>query len=80
MAERILIVEDDPTLRRVLLDNLTFEGYRAEAVGDGKAAISAVRASAPDLVLLDLTLPDIDGLDLCPVLRQSGKNVRWQSY
>lgn len=73
MAERILIVEDDPTLRRVLLDNLTFEGYRVEAVADGKAAISAVRSSAPDLVVLDLTLPDIDGLDLCPVLRQSGK-------
>ena len=73
MSERILVVEDDPTLRRILLDNLIFEGYRAEAVSDGKAAIAHVRASAPDLVVLDLTLPDFDGLDLCPVLRQSGK-------
>jgi DNA-binding response OmpR family regulator len=73
VAERILIVEDDPTLRRVLRDNLIFEGYRVEAVADGKSAISYVRASAPDLVVLDLTLPDVDGLDLCPVLRQSGK-------
>ena len=73
VAERILIVEDDPTLRRVLRDNLIFEGYRVEAVADGKSAISYVRASAPDLVVLDLTLPDFDGLDLCPVLRQSGK-------
>ena len=73
MAERILIVEDDPTLRRILLDNLLFEGYRAEAVADGKAALAYVRSSAPDLIVLDLTLPDVDGLDLCPVLRQSGK-------
>ena len=73
MAERILIVEDDPTLRRVLRDNLVFEGYRVDAVSDGKSAISYVRASSPDLVVLDLTLPDFDGLDLCPVLRQSGK-------
>jgi DNA-binding response OmpR family regulator len=73
VSERILIVEDDPTLRRVLRDNLIFEGYRVEAVSDGKSAISCVRASAPDLVVLDLTLPDVDGLDLCPVLRQSGK-------
>jgi DNA-binding response OmpR family regulator len=73
VSERILIVEDDPTLRRVLRDNLIFEGYRVEAVSDGKSAISYVRASAPDLVVLDLTLPDFDGLDLCPVLRQSGK-------
>ncbi len=73
VAERILIVEDDPTLRRVLRDNLIFEGYRVEAVADGKSAINYVRASSPDLVVLDLTLPDFDGLDLCPVLRQSGK-------
>ena len=73
MAERILIVEDDPTLRRVLRDNLIFEGYRVDAVSDGKSAISYVRASTPDLVVLDLMLPDFDGLDLCPVLRQSGK-------
>jgi two-component system, OmpR family, response regulator ResD len=73
VAERILIVEDDPTLRRVLRDNLIFEGYRVDAVADGKSAISYVRASTPDLVVLDLMLPDFDGLDLCPVLRQSGK-------
>jgi DNA-binding response OmpR family regulator len=73
VSDRILIVEDDPTLRRLLCDNLKFEGYRVDAVSDGKAAISYVRSSAPDLVVLDLTLPDIDGLDLCPVLRQSGK-------
>src|SRR4029453_15475432 len=73
VSESILIVEDDPTLRRIFQCNLLFEGYRVDAVADGKSAISQVRASAPDLVILDLTLPDFDGLDLCPVLRQSGK-------
>jgi len=46
VAERILIVEDDPTLRRVLRDNLIFEGYRVDAVSDGKSAISSVRVGA----------------------------------
>ena len=46
MSERILIVEDDPTLRRLLRDNLIFEGYRVDAVSDGKAAIAYVRSSA----------------------------------
>jgi two-component system, OmpR family, alkaline phosphatase synthesis response regulator PhoP len=73
VSERILIVEDDPTLRRVLCDNLVFEGYRVDAVADGAAALSHARASAPDLVLLDLTLPDWDGLDLCAALRQGSK-------
>jgi two-component system response regulator VicR len=72
-AERILIVEDDPTLRRVLRDNLIFEGFEVDAVPDGNTAISHARSSAPDLVLLDLTLPDWDGLDLCTVLRQNNK-------
>ena len=77
MAERILIVEDDPTLRRVLRDNLIFEGYRVDAVSDGKSAINYVRASAPDLVVLDLTLPDFDGLDLCA--RCCGNRARFPS-
>ena len=67
LAERILIVEDDPTLRRVLRDNLIFKGYRVDAVSDGSWAISYVRASTrPIWCVLDLTLPDFDGLDLCP--------------
>jgi DNA-binding response OmpR family regulator len=73
VSERILVVEDDPTLRRVLRDNLVFEGYRVDAVADGASALSHARASAPDLVLLDLTLPDFDGLDLCTSLRQGTK-------
>ena len=73
MAERILLVEDDPVFRSVLEDNLIFEGYRVDAVADGNAALTHVRSSKPDLIVLDLTLPDWDGLELCPLLHQGGK-------
>lgn len=73
MAHRILIVEDDPTLRLVLQDNLRSEGYHVDGVGDGVAAIRALQAMSPDLIVLDLTLPDCDGFELLPVLRQSGQ-------
>jgi len=67
---RILIVEDDPTFRSVLGDNLLFEGFVVDAVGDGEAAIAHSRSSQPDLIILDLNLPDWDGLKLCPLLRR----------
>ena len=73
MAERILLVEDDPIFRSVIEDNLIFEGYRVDAVADGNAALNHVRLSRPDLIVLDLTLPDWDGLELCPLLHQGGK-------
>ena len=73
VTRRILIVEDDPIFRSVVRDNLAFEGYQVEAVSTGNAALTRVRGFEPDLVLLDLTLPDIDGMDLCPRLRRGGK-------
>jgi DNA-binding response OmpR family regulator len=73
MAERILIVEDDPIFRSVIEDNLIYEGYHVDAVADGTAALNHVRVSKPDLIVLDLTLPDRDGLELCPLLHQGGK-------
>ena len=73
MSERILIVEDDPIFRSIMQDNLVSEGYRVDAVSDGKTALSMVRAALPDLIVLDLTLPDCDGLELCPLLGHDGK-------
>jgi DNA-binding response OmpR family regulator len=70
MPKRILIVEDDAIFRSVIEDNLVFEGYRVDAVADGKSALSHVHSSVPDLIILDLTLPDWDGLDLCPLLQR----------
>jgi DNA-binding response OmpR family regulator len=71
---RILVIEDDALFRGVLADNLAYEGYDVHAVGDGDAALTYVRTVMVDLVILDLTLPDVDGLTLCPLLR-GGRSV-----
>src|SRR5215510_2611733 len=68
-AGRILLIEDDPIFRSTVADNLAFEGYQVEAVADGQGALDHLRGSLPDLVILDLNLPDGDGMRLCPVLR-----------
>jgi DNA-binding response OmpR family regulator len=73
MNERILIVEDDPVFRSVVQDNLVCEGYRVDAVGDGQSALAYLRASVPNLIILDLTLPDSDAFELFPHLHRSGK-------
>ena len=71
--KRILLIEDDPALAQVIIDNLTFERFQVEWVSDGSKALTAARMSPPDLVLLDLTLPGRDGLELCGVLREGGR-------
>jgi two-component system response regulator VicR len=73
MSHRILVVEDDPTLRLVLQDNFRSEGYRVDVAADGASAVRTTQDSIPDLIVLDLTLPDCDGFELLPVLRQSGR-------
>jgi DNA-binding response OmpR family regulator len=73
MAHRVLIVEDDPTLRLVIQDNLGSEGYHVDVAADGTRAVRQMQAAAPDLIVLDLTLPDFDGFDLLPMLRQRGQ-------
>jgi len=65
MKKRILIVEDDKTIAKLLRDNLEFEGFSVEWAETGRDGIVAVKSFAPDLVLLDLSLPDQDGLELC---------------
>ncbi len=73
MKKRILVIEDDAALARVLRDNLVFDGFDVVCVTDGEAALRHVGASAPDLVVLDIMLPDMSGFDLCGVLRQGGR-------
>jgi two-component system response regulator VicR len=73
MAHRILVIEDDPTLRLVLQDNFRSEQYDVDVAADGVSAVRSMQAATPDLIVLDLTLPDTDGLDLLPVLRQAGQ-------
>jgi DNA-binding response OmpR family regulator len=68
MTKRILIVEDDPSLVRLLRDNLVYEGFAVDCVSSGVDAVERVRSARPDLVLLDLMIPDLNGFDVCRAL------------
>ncbi len=70
MAKHILIVDDDALLRRSLAFNLEQAGYHAETAGTAEDALAQVRLDPPDLVLLDIGLPGMDGLDALRALRQ----------
>jgi DNA-binding response OmpR family regulator len=72
MSKRVLVVEDDAALARVLCDNLGFEGFDVRCAGDGNLALNLAREFAPDLVLLDVMLPGRDGFELVGLLRQGG--------
>lgn len=68
--ERILIIEDDRNVSEMLKVRLGSAGYRAEAVDRGDAAIRMAAENPPDLVILDLKLPDMHGYDVCRFLRR----------
>jgi len=70
MATLILIVEDEATLRETLAYNLTHEGYQVEKSGDGAEALEMARADKFDLIVLDILLPNLDGLSFCRMLRK----------
>jgi len=70
MVDKILVVEDEISLQETLAYNLTQQGYEVETAGDGKAAIEAARRIKPDLILLDIMLPILDGIEVCRILRQ----------
>jgi DNA-binding response OmpR family regulator len=69
MAERILVVEDDSRLAEMLCEYLGQAGFRTSVAGSGSTALSRLSESAYDAVVLDLMLPDMDGLDVCRQLR-----------
>jgi two-component system response regulator MprA len=68
-GHRLLIAEDDRAVRDSLTRALELEGYAVTAVGDGAQALDAVKATAPDVVVLDVSMPIVDGLTVCKVLR-----------
>ena len=72
---RIVVIEDDPTLREALRYNLVSEGYEIETAEEGIAGLEIARDSGVELVLLDLMLPGMSGLDVCRSLRQGGSVV-----
>jgi DNA-binding response OmpR family regulator len=66
----VLIVEDDPAMLRGLKDNFEFEGYKVLTATDGDAGLKAALGSLPDLIVLDLMLPKINGYEVCRFLRE----------
>jgi two-component system response regulator MprA len=71
-AERVLVVDDDPPLRRMLARTLSAEGFEVTVAADGGAALMEVQRSAPDVIVLDVAMPAIDGLSVCRRLRGKG--------
>lgn len=69
--ESILVVEDEDDIRELLRYNLAKEGYQVTGSASGEEALKAVRVATPDLVLLDLMLPGMDGLEVCRSLKQT---------
>lgn len=70
MAEKILLVDDEPTLLETLALNLRTSGYEVVTASDGAAALEMAHAESPDLIVLDLMMPELDGLTVCRSLRQ----------
>ena len=69
-SERILVIEDEADLREVMAYNLRREGYRVATAANGADGLAGVQAQKPDLILLDLMLPDLGGLEVCRRVRQ----------
>ena len=67
--ERILVVDDEEDLLELVKYNLSKEGYRVTGVGTGEAGLAEARRNPPDLIVLDLLLPNIDGLEICRLLK-----------
>ncbi len=69
MSARILVIEDEDRIRQFLQRGLTYDGYRVDAAPDGRVGLDMARDNPPDLVLLDIMLPGIDGFEVCRRLR-----------
>lgn len=70
MAKRILVVEDNDLNRKLFCDVLKANGFEVEPVADGELVVNSARAFAPDLVIMDIQLPNISGLDLIAALKR----------
>jgi two-component system OmpR family response regulator len=74
-SARLLVVDDEESVRSMLIMALEFLGYGVTAAATGRQALEAVARRTPDLVLLDVSLPDVSGFDVCRTLRERGVSV-----
>jgi two-component system phosphate regulon response regulator PhoB len=74
--ERVLIVDDDPDIQKLVSYNLDQAGFRVSTAATGLAALESVQEQPPDLIILDIMLPDLDGLEVCRKIRQHDKSRR----
>ena len=70
MARTILVVDDEPTLRETLAEALDADGFRVVTAADGREALVRFREHRPELVVLDLMLPELSGIEVCRIIRQ----------
>ena len=75
MARTVLVVDDDPHIRQLLVFALEKAGLVAREAADGEAALAAVGEARPDLVVLDINMPKLDGLEVCRRLRALGHQL-----
>ncbi len=68
--ETVLIIEDDSTMLRGLRDNFAYTGYNVVTAADGEAGLNAALDAAPDLIILDIMLPEINGYEICRLIRK----------
>jgi two-component system OmpR family response regulator len=74
-GDRLLVVDDEPFIADLLTSSLTFAGFRVDSVATGTEALAAVAALQPDLIVLDVQLPDLDGFEVTRELRGRGVNT-----
>ena len=75
MAREVLVVEDEPDIRRLVVLHLERDGFRCRTATTGSDALREVKAAVPDLVILDLLLPGVDGLEVCRQLRRDASTA-----
>jgi len=72
---KLLVVDDEPNIRELLAASLRFNGFEVETVADGQSALRRAMEISPDLIVLDVMLPDLDGFSVTRRLRQQGKHI-----